>query len=75
MVTPGSNTQLVPPPAFLLDLIHCSFTAVIILGKCNAGHRNPSEVANCCWNEAIRAAIERKAADPTAWFPMSKCCS
>lgn len=60
-VTPGSHAQLVPPPAFLLDLIHCSFTTVIILGKCNAGHRSPSEAANCCWNEAIRAVIERNA--------------
>lgn len=37
-VTPGSDTQLVSPLAFLLDLIHCSFTAVIISGKCKAGH-------------------------------------
>lgn len=58
-MTPGSDTQLVSPLAFLLDLIHCSFTAVIISGKCKAGHRSPLEAANCCWNEATRAVIER----------------
>lgn len=40
-VTPGSYTQLASPSAFLLDLIHCSFTAVITLGKYQAGHRSP----------------------------------
>lgn len=74
-VTPGSSSQPVSPSAFLLHLIPCSFTAVIILGKCNTGHRSPLEAANCCWNEAIWAVIERNAADPAAQFPTEKRCS
>lgn len=74
-LTPGSSSQPVSPSAFLLHLIPCSFTAVIILGKCNAGHRSPLEAANCCWNEATRAVIERNAADAAAQLPAEKRCS